>query len=226
MTQPTVSRHLRTLAEDHPQFVRTPEALYEVAETLDIYLARYRDSLLTYLLLVRDYPESGVAAVAQRQIAELYKFRLDDCGQAIAAYQRVLDLGGDDSDRGQYEVADCYFRLNNFEQARIEFEGLLKRFPESALRAEVQFRIAVTYALEGQLPEAEATYRLVIETWPESPYTVEAKFGLAAVLEEQERLKEALTILEELVGVYPNGEALDRKIEQVRNRIDKKKKAI
>ena len=90
----------------------------------------------------------------------------------------------------------------------------------------MQFRIAGTYALEGQLPEAEATYRLVIETWPEGPYTVEAKFGLAAVLEEQERMKEALTVLEELVGVYPNGEALTRKIEQVRNRIDKKKKAI
>ena len=88
-------------------------------------------------------------------------------------------------------MADCYFRLNNFEQARIEFESLLKNYPDSALIAEVQYRIAMTYALEGKLPEAAAAYRLVMERWPDSPYALEASFGLATVLEEQEKLLEA-----------------------------------
>jgi len=216
----------RALHDDHPSFVRVPEALFHAAEIQDLYLQRYSDALLTYLLLERDYPDAPQVDAAMRQVAILYKQRLDDCGQAIAAYQKVLDQPGSDQDRMQYEVADCYFRLNNFEQARIEFENLLHNEPSSGLAAEVQYRIAVTYALENKLPEAAAAYRVVMQDWPDSPYAVEARFGLAKVLEEQEELLDALKILEQLAGIYPKQDILKKKTEQVRERIDKKKKAI
>jgi hypothetical protein len=60
----------------------------------------------------------------------------------------------------------------------------------------------------------------------DSPYALEASFGLATVLEEQEKLLEALKILEDLAGLYPKQDILERKTEQVRERIQKKKKAI
>ncbi len=215
-----------SLHKENPEFVRAAEALYQVAEIQDLYLGNYSDALLTYLLLERDYPDAEQVLVARKQLAILYKYRLGDCGEAISAYQKVLDHASRDRDQLQYEVADCYFRLNNFNQARIEFESLLKNEAESALVAEVQYRIAVTYALEGKLPEAAGGYRLVMERWEESPYALEARIGLATVLEEQEELLEALKILEELVGIYPNAEVLEQKTVQVRERIEKKKKAI
>jgi TolA-binding protein len=92
--------------------------------------------------------------------------------------------------------------------------------------AEAQYRIAVTYNLDGKLPEAVAAYRLVMENWPESTYALEASFGLATALEEQEKLLEALEVLEGLAGKYPKKDILKRKTEQVRERIEKKKKAI
>jgi TolA-binding protein len=214
------------LHDEYPSFARVPEALFQKAEILDLYLFRHSDALLTYLLLERDYPEAPEVEPARRQVAILFKYRLDDCGQAIAAYQKVLDQPGPDNDQLQYEVADCYFRMNNFEQARIEFENLLTNYPYSDLSAEVRYRIAMTYALEGKLPDAAAAYRLVIQDWPESPYAIEASFGLATVLEEQEELLEALKILEELDGIYPKQDILKRKTDQVRERIEKKKKAI
>jgi len=214
------------LHDDYPSFVRVPQALFQKAEILDLYLFRHSDALLTYLLLERDYPDAPEVDPARRQVAILFKYRLGDCGQAIAAYQKVLDLPGPDNDRLQYEVADCYFRLNNFEQARIEFENLLNNYNSSGLTAEVRYRVAMTYALEGKQPEAAAAYRLVMQDWPESPYAIEASFGLATVLEEQEELLEALKILEELDGIYPKQDILERKTEQVRERIEKKKKAV
>ena len=214
------------LHNDYPSFARVPEALFQKAEILDLYLSRYSDALLTYLLLERDYPDAPVVESAQQQVAHLFKYRLDDCGQAIAAYQKILDLPGHDNDQWQYEGADFYFRLRNFEQARIEFENLLSNYPHSELSAEVRYRIAMTYALDGKLSDAAAVYRQVMQDWPESPYAVEASFGLAMVLEEQEELLEALKILEELDGIYPKQDILKRKTEQVRERIAKKKKAI
>lgn len=214
------------LHDEQPSFLRIPEALFQTAEIQDLYLGRYSDALLTYLMLERDYPDAPEVFAARKQVAVLYKYRLNDCGQAIAVYQKVLDDADGNSDQLQYEVADCYFRLNNFAQARIEFESLLKNDPQSELFAEVQYRIAMTYALEGKLPEAAGAYRVVIERWSESSYAVEASFGLATVLEEQEELVEALKILEELKGIYPKEDILTRKTEQVRERIEKKKKAI
>jgi TolA-binding protein len=214
------------LHREHPAFQKAPQALFQAAEIQDLYLGQYSEALLNYLLLERDYPEAAEVEPAIRQVAVLYKYRLNDCSQAIAIYQRVLDQPGHDSDQLQYEVADCYFRLNNFEQARIEFESLLKNYPESELIEEVQYRIAMTYALESMLPEAVAAYRLVLERWPDSPYALEASFGLATVLEEQEKLLEALDILEGLAGIYPKQDILERKTAQVRERIEKKKKAI
>ncbi len=214
------------LHDEQPSFLRIPEALFQTAEIQDLYLGRYSDALLTYLMLERDYPDAPEVFAARKQVAVLYKYRLNDCGQAIAVYQKVLDDADGNSDQLQYEVADCYFRLNNFAQARIEFESLLKNDPQSDLFAEVQYRIAMTYALEGKLPEAAGAYRVVIERWSESSYAVEASFGLATVLEEQEELVEALKILEELKGIYPKEDILTRKTEQVRERIEKKKKAI
>jgi TolA-binding protein len=214
------------LHDEHPAFSQAPQALYQAAEVMALYQQRYSEALLTYLLLERDYPEAAELESARRQVAELYKYRLNDCGQAIAAYQKVLDQPVQDGDQLQYEVADCYFRLNNFEQARIEFESFLKNYPDSNLTAEVQYRIAMTYALENKLPEAAGAYRLVIDRWAESPYALEASFGLATVLEEQEKLLEALNILESLDGIYPKQDILERKTAQVRERIEKKKKAI
>jgi TolA-binding protein len=214
------------LHSDYPDFERVPQALFQAAEIQDLYLGHYSDALLTYLLLERDFPEAAEVGPARKQVAVLYKYRLNDCDQAIAVYQKILDQSDPENDQQQYEVADCYFRLNNFDQARIEFGSLLNNSPESALVAEVQYRIAMTYALEGKLPEAAGAYRLVMERWTESPYALEASFGLATVLEEQEELLEALKILEDLAGVYPKQDILERKTAQVRERIEKKKKAI
>ena len=213
---------LRALQAEHPRNARAAEALLQTAEIEHLFLGRYQAALVGYLTLERDYPASTQAAAARRRVAELYKYRLGDQARAISAYQALLDDAADDADQLQYEVADCYFRLNNFEQARIEFETLLRQTPGSVLAPEVQFRIAVTHAVEGSAEAAMAAYREVAARWPQSPYAVEARFGLATVLEERERLRDALTILEELRGVYPNEDALTQRIEHLKGRIDKK----
>lgn len=216
---------LRKLQHDHPASNRAPEALLQAAELLHVSLERYQEALLAYLTVERDYATTVQAARARRQVAELYKYRLNDQLQAISAYQRLLDEAEENADRIQYEVADSYFRMNNFEQARIEFGNLLRDYPGSLLLPEVQFRLAVVEVLEGNLEEAMAAYGEVSARWPRSPYAVEAQFGLAGVLEERERLREALSILEALQGRYPNPEALAQRIAHLKVRIDKKQSA-
>jgi TolA-binding protein len=216
----------QTIYERHPGFYLAPQALYQAGEILHLYQKAYPEAVLTYLLVEKDFPDSEEARQAQRQVAEIYKYRLRDYPEAIVAYQKLFDRGGDPGDRLQYEIADTYFRLNNFEQARIEFENLLKNWPQSSLVPEVRYRIAVAYALDGELKAAEEAFRGVIRDLPDNPFAVEARFGLAGVLEDEDQLVAALEVLEGLRGVYPKTEVLDQKIDQVRERIRKKQKAI
>ncbi len=212
--------------DGHPEFVLAPQALFRAGEVQNLFLKRFHDALLLFHNLERDYPDSPFVNDALKQEAEIYKNRLRDYGRAAALYQKLLDLGLEPADRFQYELSDCYFRINNFEQARIEFENLLKNWPESSLKTEVEYRIGMSYALDGKPRSAEKVFRTILKEKPGDPFAIEAKFGLATVLEDQERLRESLRVLKELVGIYPAPEALQRKIEKVEERIKKKKRAV
>ncbi len=214
------------LYQHHPDFYLSERALFQTGEIRNLYLKKYHEALLAYLLVEKDYSESPLAKKALQQVAEIYKNRLRDYPRAIVAYQKLLDNGVEDGAQVQYEVADSYFRLNNFEQARIEFESLLKNYPDSSRTAEAQYRVAVATSLEGDLKKAAEAYRLVGENWPNSSYAIEARFGQAGVLEESEELKAALEVLQGLRGVYPSPEVLEKRITQIKERISKKKKAI
>jgi len=212
--------------DGHPGFVLAPRALYRAGEVNNLFLKSYHKALLAFLQLEKDYADSEYVLPALEQEADIYKNRLSDYGRAVAIYQRLVDRGHEPVDRFLYELADCYFRLNNFEQARIEYENMLKTWPQSPLAVEVRYRIGMAHTLEGGLKEAEAVFRGLVKEAPDSPFGVEARFGLASVLEEQERLRESLQELKTLEGVYPNPEVLARKISQVEERIKKKKRAI
>lgn len=216
----------RGIYDDHPDFALAAKSLFRTGEVQNLFIKQYHDALLSFLRLEKDYPDSPHVLPALEQEADIYKNRLRDYGRAAALYQKLVDRERAPGDRFLYELADCYFRLNNFEQARIEFENMLKVWPDSGYATEVRYRIGVAYSLEGQLQAAEEVFRQVIEDFSGDPFATEARFSLASVLEEQERLRESLKILEELEKDYPNPEALARKKEQVEERIKKKKRAI
>ncbi|WP_161807376.1 tetratricopeptide repeat protein [Geoalkalibacter ferrihydriticus] len=217
---------LQTLTRQHPDFNRADEALFRLGEVQHLYLKKDQDALLTFLLVEKNYPDSPFNLRAQRLAADIYMDRLEDYGRAVIAYQKLLDQGVAEGDQLQYRIGEAYFRLNNFEQARIEWESLLKLFPDSSLVPEAGYRIAVSWSLEGEYEQAAEEFERVYATWPEHPYGLEARFGLASLLEEQEQLVAALEILQELRGHYPRPEVLEQRIIQVEERIEKKQDAI
>jgi TolA-binding protein len=216
----------RGIYDGHPGFKLAAKSLYRAGEVQNLFEKQYHDSLLLFLRLEKDFPDSPHVVSALEQEAEIYKNQLRDYGRAAALYQKLVDLEREPADYFLYELADCYFRVNNFEQARIEFENLLKAWPESTYATEARYRIGVTYSLEGKLKLAEDAFRKIIEELPDDHFATEARFSLASVLEEQGRLRESLKILVELETSYPNPDAVEQKKVQVEERIKKKKRAI
>lgn len=139
----------RDIYEDHPDSVLTPRALFMSGELKHLYLDLPEKALLDFLLIEKNYPQTAYRETAQRRIAALYMDRLEDYGRAIVAYQKLLDQGVEDGDQIQYRIGEAYFQLNNFEQARIEWESLIESAPQSPLIPEALYRIGVTWSLQG-----------------------------------------------------------------------------
>ncbi len=216
---------LGELHKDHDDHPLGREALYKVGEVRALYQQQYAEAILAFLAVEEQYPNSEEGRQAQRQVAEIYKQKLRDYPRAVAAYQRLLERSGGEADRIQYEIADGYFRMNEFKQALQEYETLRKTYPDSSLLAEVRYRMGITLSLEGKGGEAEAAFREVLQTWPQSPFALESRFSLATVLEERDELVAAMRVLEELKGSYPNTELLERRIAQLQERLANKKRS-
>jgi TolA-binding protein len=209
----------------NPSFHLAGQALYQSAEIKNLYLKRFSEALLDYLTLQQKYPdEYALVRNAQLRIAEIYKNRQRDYLRAASAYRKALDLGVENPDRIQYEIADSYFRQEDYKQAVDAFAELRRNYPQSPLLAEAGYRTATVYSLLGESDAAIESFREVMGRWPASSYAIEARFGLAAVLEERDNFAEALNLLHSLRGEYSNAEALAKKIEMLELHMKKKQR--
>lgn len=213
------------LIEHYAASKEAADALYRGGRILQQDLGEDQRALLYYLQLEKDYPQSRLVAAAQQEAAELTKYRLDNCGQAIPIYQRLMEQSDEDADRYQYEIADCYARLKNWSQAAIEFEALLGSFPQSELGALSGYRLADSWLLSNQREKARVGFEQLITIHPKSRIAQEARFRLAEMLEEEEHLKKALQAYSALTG-YPRQDLLKQKILHLKERIARKKKVL
>lgn len=217
---------LRSLHEHYPDTDDAPQALMLAGEVLLLNLQKDQEALLSFLLVDRDYPDTSWGQAARQRIAEIYKYRLQDYGRALVAYQKILDSKSPDSERTQYEIADTYFRMNNFEQTRIEFESLLNDYPDTKLFAEALYRIGSVFFLEGNLSDAMHVLQKLCRDYPENAFALEGSFVLAQIHEERGELSKALQVLKELEGRYAKESILEQRIAQIMQRIKKKNRAI
>lgn len=215
-------RYLQRVYQDSPALA--PEAMLRAGRLMNRYLGQQREAILLFLHLEERFPNSPQVVPALRETARIYHYRLEDMGRAIATLQRLQELLPAEADRFQYDIADAYFRLDNPEQARIEFDLLLKRWPQSSRAAEAGLRIGLIYSLEGKGRQAEEAFQRVIDAYPDSSFALEAQLGLAGQAEERGDLVAAAAILQDLQGRYQPEERLQQRLQQVRERMQKKYK--
>lgn len=215
----------KELYESYPRSQLAAEALLRAGQIYQYDQQQPQQALLCLLQLELDYPEHPLVRKAQEEAAQIVKYSLRDYSRAIVFYQRLLEQPGGNRDRYRYEISDCYFRLDNYSQARIELDILLEEHPKTAMLADVLYRKADLLLLENRLTEARAVWQRLIDEFPDSRYYSEARFNQAKLLEEEDRLQAALELYQQLEN-YPHPDLLQEKIKHLKQRIAAKKKAI
>ena len=85
------------------------------------------------------------------------------------------DVRDETGARAQFLLGECYFELENFDKAVIEFaktEGLYK-FPQWQSKA--VFEMARALARQNKLPDAKRQYQRLVDTYPETQAAKAAK---------------------------------------------------
>ncbi len=212
------SKTYQKIVADYPHSAQAEEALYRIGKLWQYDLRDVRQALLSYLTLEHDYPQSQLLHAAQEEAARIFKYSLRDYSQAIVYYQQLYQDSAPQADQYLYEIADCYFHLENYTQARIELENLLELFPESQLVDEALYRKGGLALLEKRYTAAQADWTKLVEDYPQSRYRSEVEYNLASLLEEQGKLHDAL---QKYRGIedFSRPDLLREKIEHLEKRI-------
>lgn len=193
-----------------------PKSQFRIGNISEKYLFDSKRALQDYTYLCYIFPDSAEAIDARLEMGRIYSV-LGESPKAIEQYQAALEKRPAQRDSIQYLIAMEYFKMNDFRQARIEFEELLERTGQfSGKRPEILFQIANTFYVEGDPAQAVESFDRLLEEFPLHRLSLEAKLNKARALGEMGKNAQALSILKELEAVYPNKEALKASVGSIK----------
>ena len=192
-----------------------------------LYLHDYDAAIRFYRQLVKYYPKTDQALAAMSTIADLQQYKLGNIPLAIDYYQEIVREFPDapEAQHARLKIANAYFQLKNYDQARHEAEALIARAPSTPEAAQAQFEIANSLYLQQRYAEAVASYEHLLAAQPERELTALVLFELGNCFQETGELARALAYYYACLLDHPDPLLVQRKIQRVRKRIDKTKPA-
>ncbi len=147
-----------------------------------------------------------------RRLADCYFFMGEQgfAGKHIIAvehYKAILRNYQDpkeENDLAYYRLAMSYGSLKFYYEAGAAYDGLMKKYPDSALIQEAMFGAAVMTRKIGRYAQAADRLQLYLKNYPTGKYNREARLSLAESYYEIKDLQNALKWYEDTLKRWPN----------------------
>ena len=156
-------------------------------------------------IFIRQFPESDYLPEIKFSLAEsessFYK--------ALKKYEAIVKLYPRSryARLSQVRIAEHYFTLGNFRQARVSWDRYLKLFPEGEDAERAFLSIGTCYCEEKRYNKAVEYFKEFISNIdPRNPLLPRARFNLASAYLNRGKIDEAKTELEGLLKDYPDWE--------------------
>lgn len=186
---------LLTVAESNPSGPRAGEALFWAGEAA-FQLDQYARAETIFRDFLTRHPEHPRADAARYALAYTH-FRRRDYGAAADAFEAFLSAYTGSQAAVPYRpdalfrLADSYFALGRFTDARAVYSRASDAAPEAQGRDYALFQIAQAYAAEGRTSDAIASYEELVQTYNQSDLVDEALYAQGALLLQAGRDDEA-----------------------------------
>jgi tetratricopeptide (TPR) repeat protein len=177
--------------------------------------------LFRYVILHSEDPTERLAA--QKNIAEIHFTHLatPDYAEAIKEISKLLSLKLNDEERVEYHtnLARAYYRANNFYQAQVEIDQVLKETKDKTKQYDLKRLKADIFLSSKDQQNAVNIYVDLLKQYPELAKRDDIGLSLAVSYEDQEKYDKAIEVLTGLKKDSEKPEYLDLRIKRLRERL-------
>jgi tetratricopeptide (TPR) repeat protein len=143
-----------------------PRAILNIGNIYYLNLRQLKQAIEYYEKLIQEFPEAPETLQARRQLAAIYANEIImDLDQAIAQYSKLLEVQTL-PDRGeiQFQLADAYFKKEDYSRAERELRSLQESAGEGRLAALAELKIGNIYQVEKRFNDAIEPFRKVLSS--------------------------------------------------------------
>ena len=213
-----------SFAYKHPEHPRAPEALFEIGNIQQLMLGETDKAIETYRKLVASYAINVYTIQAQRRIADIFKNNYSNYRQALTEYDKLIRAVPADKDAPavQYEIADCYTLLHEYDQADLEYQALIEKYPAYENMEQVYFKKANNAYISGKYDKAIEDYQKILQLFPETKFKTDVLFGLGSSYDEMEDFDQAKNFYAQVKDTYPTPRVVEIRMQGLEKRRQKK----
>src|SRR5690606_2501227 len=105
-------------------------------------------------------------------LAQILKNKKNDYQTALTEFDKLIRAASthENAPKFQFEIAECYTQLHQYEQANIEYQTLIEKYPGYEKLDEVYFKKANNNYIAGSYEEALKDYEMIRDQFTKSKY--------------------------------------------------------
>ncbi len=138
-------------------------ALMNLGNIYYLNLRQLKQAIEYYNKLTTEFPDSPEALQARRQLAGIYAKEINDPGQAILEYDKILATRNlEDRNEILFQRADAYFKNEDYFRALRELRSLEDSGITGHLADQVSLQIGSIYLIQKKFADAVAPFQKVL----------------------------------------------------------------
>jgi tetratricopeptide (TPR) repeat protein len=181
----TLSRRIKKQGRSEERIWQA-KSLYEAGRIEHLYLDQPRRAVARLREAVKIFPEANFAFKAQKEIAFIFYDRLRDYRTAALEFERLVNAFPEQEDiwKYQYRIAQSYFMVREFDQARAEARLLLEKHKKGRIAAEALLLVANSYYVQARYREAAEAHQKLLELRPSEQVQARSLFEMGMCFQE------------------------------------------
>jgi tetratricopeptide (TPR) repeat protein len=196
------------------------KALYQAGMVEHLYLDQSRRAVARLREALKLTPHGKFSFRARREIAQIFHDKLKDYRSAALGFERLVQAfpDRDGIEEYQYRIAQSYFIIREFSQARTEARLLLEKHPDSPLWAETMLLVANSFYVEGRFREATKAHKRLLSKNPGEEFESRSLFELGMCYQELGDYKKAEQNLLMALKMHPRPDIVQLQLASLKDR--------
>jgi tetratricopeptide (TPR) repeat protein len=184
---------LKSMLNKYPQTKFLPDAQYALG-LVYFQLADYAQSCEIFKKFQAEFQDSSLRAQASYMLGASL-ISLEKFEEALSVFKGIPKLDTLDIEllqKVEYEIADCYYKLGQEDDALGRFKLLRARYPNSKLTPNILWWLGQYYYRNKDLKLARRYFDSLVKDFPDSQLSADAFYVLGLIFSDEDKLEQAV----------------------------------